>query len=83
MEFTAPQLASVVTVANRVCSAIRSIDTSLLIPGKTNAQTISVGVAIAPDHGFDLEKLIQQADEALYEAKHSGRDRAVVAPRAK
>lgn len=40
--------------------------------------TISVGVAIFPEHGDDVETLLQAADTALYQAKNSGRDRLVV-----
>jgi len=41
--------------------------------------TVSVGVALFPDHGRSLEDLFQAADAALYEAKKSGRDRIVAA----
>jgi len=40
--------------------------------------TISAGVAFYPDHGEDIETLLQAADAALYRAKDSGRDRLVV-----
>ena len=32
----------------------------------------SVGVAVYPDHGADVEVLLQHADEAMYDAKKSG-----------
>lgn len=34
----------------------------------------SIGIAFYPDHGDDLETLMQRADLALYEAKKAGRD---------
>lgn len=37
--------------------------------------TTSIGVAIRWDADIDLEKLLAAADEALYEAKHSGRNK--------
>lgn len=40
--------------------------------------TISVGVAAYPMHGTGTEELIMQADQALYAAKASGRNRVVV-----
>ena len=42
--------------------------------------TLSVGIAVAPDHGVVLDDLMRAADEALYRAKHAGRDRIEVAP---
>ncbi|TAN79873.1 MAG: diguanylate cyclase, partial [Gallionella sp.] len=40
--------------------------------------TVSLGLAMFPEHGNDRETLLQAADLALYEAKHSGRDRMAV-----
>ena len=31
----------------------------------------SVGVAVSPDHGTDVKELLQRADVAMYDAKHS------------
>jgi diguanylate cyclase (GGDEF)-like protein len=39
----------------------------------------SIGVAAMPEHGTDLKTLMRAADDALYDAKHSGRDRVVIA----
>jgi len=41
--------------------------------------TISLGVAVYPQHGKDPDALLRAADAALYEAKHTGRDRVVAA----
>lgn len=40
--------------------------------------TISLGVAIFPQHGSSGEAVLQAADAALYKAKAEGRDRVVV-----
>ncbi|MGG1552546.1 GGDEF domain-containing protein [Paenibacillus ferrarius] len=39
--------------------------------------TVSIGIACCPIHGEDFETLFQRADEALYEAKGAGRNRAI------
>jgi diguanylate cyclase (GGDEF)-like protein/PAS domain S-box-containing protein len=41
--------------------------------------SISIGAAIFPDNGTDRETLRQRSDEALYEAKRQGRNRAIFA----
>ena len=41
--------------------------------------TLSLGVAIYPQHGRTIETVLQAADSALYRAKQEGRDRVVVA----
>ena len=44
--------------------------------GKALGQfTLSMGIAVFPEHGATGEILLKAADEALYRAKHSGRDR--------
>ena len=39
--------------------------------------TISVGVAVFPEHGMSPRELMAAADAALYEAKRDGRDQVV------
>jgi diguanylate cyclase (GGDEF)-like protein len=41
--------------------------------------TVSVGVAVLPDHGTTPKELFAAADAALYRAKREGRDRVVMA----
>ena len=43
--------------------------------GETISVTISIGVAGASIRTSGIEALLQQADQALYEAKRSGRNR--------
>jgi diguanylate cyclase (GGDEF)-like protein len=52
---------------------------SLSHRGKACASvTISAGIAVFPDHGTDIETLINVADQALYKSKESGRNRVTI-----
>jgi diguanylate cyclase (GGDEF)-like protein len=42
---------------------------------RTVQLTLSIGLATYPAHAEDREDLMRQADDALYQAKHLGRDR--------
>ena len=41
--------------------------------------TVSLGVAVFPDHSNTVAGILKKADEALYQAKNNGRDRVEVA----
>lgn len=41
--------------------------------------TMSAGIALYPAHGEDTDTLLERADQALYKAKHEGRDRVCLA----
>ena len=40
--------------------------------------TVSIGVASIPKDTLDEEDLVRKADEALYRAKHAGRNKVIV-----
>jgi diguanylate cyclase (GGDEF)-like protein/PAS domain S-box-containing protein len=42
--------------------------------------SLSIGISASPTHGTTGEALLRAADLALYDAKHSGRDRVAIAP---
>ncbi len=48
-------------------------------PESVVTKTISLGVATLPEDAADAAMLVTRADQALYEAKRGGRNRAVVA----
>ncbi len=58
------------TVGNQPCMWIAE-DTQTVTP---IAVTCSIGVALYQLHGLSREVLVEQADRAMYEAKHAGRN---------
>jgi two-component system, cell cycle response regulator len=63
--------------AERLRHAIEGIDfTSMGCPRRV---TVSIGIAQYPISAETIDELIKQADEALYQAKQSGRNRVCVA----
>ncbi|HET6211809.1 MAG TPA: diguanylate cyclase, partial [Micromonosporaceae bacterium] len=73
--------AGAVVVAERVGAVIRSapivVDAG---PGTVPiGVTVSVGIAVYPDHGYSGQQVLEAADDALYAAKGAGRDRYQVA----
>jgi len=47
--------------------------------GGGSRMTVSIGVASYPEHGVQIDSLIQAADDAMYQAKRRGKNRVVVA----
>ncbi|MES2831619.1 MAG: diguanylate cyclase [Pseudomonadota bacterium] len=54
---------------------IRELSQPYLIDGIEVSVTASIGVSFYPDDGLDVDVLIRRADQALYEAKHAGKNR--------
>jgi diguanylate cyclase (GGDEF)-like protein len=63
-------------VAERIRSRTESTLISLA-PGISDRVTVSIGLASAPEQANDRIALLRLADEALYEAKQTGRNRVV------
>ena len=68
--------------AERLGEAIRAACSAspILWQGQGAQVTISLGVAVAPADGRDLKDMLRRADQALYAAKASGRNRVVMSP---
>lgn len=66
-------LGGAVVVAERIRTAVENVDFNS--SGCRHNVTISIGVAEYLGDGTDVEEVIKKADEALYKAKSSGRNR--------
>lgn len=67
------------SIVNRCLHSIRQLNIKHEFSPANNILTISLGVStIVPSIGSDPSLLIKSADEALYKAKYTGRDRAEI-----
>jgi diguanylate cyclase (GGDEF)-like protein/PAS domain S-box-containing protein len=66
--------------AKQIAERLRRTIANLLIPTDRGelGVTVSVGVAMYDENTLDLETLIARADQAMYVAKHRGRNRIVI-----
>lgn len=74
----ARNLGQIETIATRLCDHIRRLT---LQPEGTNTSavlSVSVGIAVAPQHGITFDELYCNSDLALYYAKQHGRNRHAV-----
>lgn len=60
-----------IIILDRIIKAIRS---PFLCNDVTVRTSTSIGVAIYPKHGTDIDSLLKKADEALYTTKNNGRN---------
>lgn len=66
-------------IAERLRSLLEETAGRGIHEGKDLTVTASIGVATSPPHETEFETLVNLADEALYAAKHGGRNRVVLA----
>lgn len=59
------------SIAEKIVNAFRK---PFVIEGNTLFVTTSLGIALYPDHGEDLDKLMKKADKAMYSVKTKTRD---------
>jgi two-component system cell cycle response regulator len=67
-----------VPAAERIRKAIE--EHPFTLDGTTIKVTISIGIALFPEHGQDISSLVGRADTALYRAKDGGRNRTALEP---
>jgi diguanylate cyclase (GGDEF)-like protein/PAS domain S-box-containing protein len=70
LQFGSPTLDAIKLTANALVAAMEE---PVLVAGKLAKVGVSVGTAIAPFHGYDIDLILRRADLALYQAKRDGR----------
>jgi diguanylate cyclase (GGDEF)-like protein len=65
------QLADASVVAERIIDSLRQ---SLIVGGHEVVVTPSIGIAVSPYDGTDVDALLKHADTAMYHAKRSGKN---------
>src|SRR5436853_7047470 len=58
-------------VAQKILDAVQQ---PMIVAGMTIELSASIGIALYPEDGFDVETLLRNADSAMYRAKESGRN---------
>jgi diguanylate cyclase (GGDEF)-like protein len=62
-----------VVIAERIRSAFEQL--VIVVDSQPIESTVSIGVSLCKTPRFDITALLSQADQALYRAKHFGRNR--------
>ena len=60
----------------RLCGKLLDSIRGIAVPVEDQNVTFTVSIGVAEWHGISFEKLVAEADDALYRAKDQGRDRA-------
>jgi diguanylate cyclase (GGDEF)-like protein len=78
-----PAIADMGDVAKVAEKISKTLSQAFAISGQTLFVTASIGISLFPNHANGLETLIQKADEAMYEAKNTGKNRFVFSSEAR
>lgn len=62
-------------VRELACKLLTAVAAPYQLAGQELQVTVSIGLALYPEHGQDIDSLMQHADAAMYRAKRDGRNR--------
>lgn len=65
-------------VAERIRNAVAHMSMPQVKERQVPPITVSLGIAVYPEHGGTLEEMLQASDRALYESKRAGRNRTTI-----
>ncbi|MEA2111770.1 MAG: EAL domain-containing protein [Campylobacterota bacterium] len=68
------QIKSIEVISSIVQGIINAMKEPFLIEAHQFYVTMSIGIAVFPDDGVDVETLLKNSDVAMYKAKNSGRN---------
>lgn len=75
----APHMANVSDARELAVRLVAAVATPIAGDGVAHAITVSVGIAMYPPDGTNVEELVRTADRAMYEAKRRGKNRVLAA----
>lgn len=65
-------------IAQYAQKILHTVSEPVALHGQTVTISISIGIALFPDHGCSVDSLIRHADQAMYIAKQSGKNAFVL-----
>lgn len=65
-------------VAEKIRFGVENMHLRLPIPPELSPITVSIGIAAYPTHAYSANDLIIKADEMLYQAKQTGKNRVCI-----
>jgi len=65
---------SIKEIENVALHILQAFRQSFFIDGYEIFSTVSIGIAMSPEHGVDVTSLVQHADVAMFDAKESGKN---------
>ncbi len=65
-------------VAERIRKAVGHMTMPRIEGNPVPQLTVSLGIAVYPEHGHSLEEMLHSSDRALYESKRAGRNRTTL-----
>jgi diguanylate cyclase (GGDEF)-like protein len=76
-EFTLllPQVGDIQNIVDIMEKTLRHFQYPMTVIGKEVTVTTSIGIAVGPDNGMNVQELMRCADMAMYQAKEDGKNR--------